>query len=398
MSPQEATIAVARFSAVYPWGESTRRREILCRLLLKQWYSISTPPGAAFVALLDKGYAPTTVLWLALTASRLFPSLKATLKWRALIMWLQIQAARHTPVKQFQQRRRKWRHSCIIEEDKDEIPVDFACVQGSSDTSKVICFVNGRRVIETRRCVCHLPLATIVPPLFDFEALRKMFEELPPDDDTRFVASLFDTDIVASFLLEHPSFLTCTAARTMTREKVIAEALPMLVNQGTFLPIGEKCRALCIPAFLVPKQNQISSRLILDCRVVNEMLTQFPMPAMPLPSIDEVIDAALKFHFMATRDAASMFYQFRLPPSLSALLQLRVANVRGPFSRVNVGVLPMGLSLAPSASQHFTNYICQVVEHRLQQQGREGFKVMAWVDNFLVFATTSRGRSCITVN
>ena len=210
-----------------------------------------------------------------------------------------------------------------------------------------------------------------------------MFEELPPDDDTRFVASLFDTDIVASFLLEHPSLITCTAARTVTREKVIAEALPMLVNQGTFfLPIGEKCRAL-----LFPKTNQISSRLILDCRVVNEMLTQFPMPAMPLPSIDEVIDAALKFHFMATRCRLNVL-SISAATSLSALLQLRVANVRGPFSRVNVGVLPMGLSLTPSASQHFTNYICQVVEHRLQQQGREGFKVMAWVDNFLVFATT----------
>ena len=53
------------------------------------------PPAGAFYMLVLKGYCPTTVLGLLLTAQRLYPMLKTTGKWDTLLVWLRIKAATH---------------------------------------------------------------------------------------------------------------------------------------------------------------------------------------------------------------------------------------------------------------------------------------------------------------
>ena len=95
-SAQEANQACQELRKVYPWGASTARREKIVKTLLRTWIRTTQgPPAGAFYMLVLKGYCPTTVLGLYLTAQRLYPMLKKTGKWDTLLVWLRIKAATH---------------------------------------------------------------------------------------------------------------------------------------------------------------------------------------------------------------------------------------------------------------------------------------------------------------
>lgn len=96
----EAATAAAATWKVYPWGESTKKRELLVRALLRRWcLATQGPPAGAFILLVRKGYAPTTVLGLMMTAQRLLPSIRATQKWDHVVLWVRLKAAAHQPRK-----------------------------------------------------------------------------------------------------------------------------------------------------------------------------------------------------------------------------------------------------------------------------------------------------------
>lgn len=266
----------------------------------------------------------------------------------------------------------------------DEPQVEFTAIQGSSDTAKLLFFVGGKAVVmRTKRVSCHLPLAPIAPPSFDFVALQSLFQECEADVDTRYVADIFTQDTIADFL----KMQTAETAHTVVREKIIAEAVDELCRQHTLTQVFQEPQgyAFNLPAFLIPKHDSISSRLIIDCRELNKRLTGFPLPKMPLPSVADIIQTSLKYKYMTTRDARCMFYQFPIPQSLADRLHIRVADRRGAFRVFKLNVLPMGLSLAPSMAQHVTNYLCRLTVHRLKQMD---VAIFAWVDNFLVFSKT----------
>ena len=158
-------------------------------------------------------------------------------------------------------------------------------------------------------------------------------------------------------IAEHGEFQFSTrSCHAVCRESIIAEAADSLCSQHTISIVAQpqQQRAFYLAAFLVPKHDAVSSRLILDCRPVNALLRQFPLPRMPLPKVEDLIEAGLKRNFMASRDASSMFYQFPVPDSLAKLLQVRAANRRGKFKVFRFNVLPMGHSIAPSMAQSIT--------------------------------------------
>ena len=82
----------------------------------------------------------------------------------------------------------------------DEPQVEFTAIQGSSDTAKLLFFVGGKAVVMRTKLSCHLPLAPIAPPSFDFVALQSLFQECEADVDTRYVADIFTQDTIADFL------------------------------------------------------------------------------------------------------------------------------------------------------------------------------------------------------
>ena len=96
-SAQEARQACQELRKVYPWWATTARRERIVKTLLRTWIRTTQgPPAGAFYLLVLKGYCPTTVLGLLLTAQRLYPTLKTTAKWDTLLVWLRIKGAAHT--------------------------------------------------------------------------------------------------------------------------------------------------------------------------------------------------------------------------------------------------------------------------------------------------------------
>lgn len=215
-----------------------------------------------------------------------------------------------------------------------------------------------------------------------------MFAEVLPSDELRAVVSLFTTPTLAVFLRAHPDFhsacLASSGQRHVSREPAIFAALDSLFAQGTLSEGCSRQDTFCLSSFVVPKQGNVNSRLIIDCRPINELLRSFPAPKMALPDLGDLINVALKHRYMASRDACSMFYQFRLQEDFASLLQLRVGGCRGPFRRARVEVLPMGLSIAPACAQAISNYVCEVVRSRTGGAA----DILCWVDNFLVFGDT----------
>ena len=535
LTSTEADQAVTALEGVHPWGESTARRERTVRALLTKWYRLQKgAPAAVFMGLVQKNYAPTTVLGLLVTAQRMFPNIRNTYKWKELLLWLKQKAATHqthqakpatiTEVSRMRDQlprplatmttmlfltasryadvqhmnlRKVWktpsgnliirldlpmwksdrfgkrffsktmdiprflsiqeiwamlqcppkywtllqaikqisphlsvhslrrrqsqldgtetpvpvkeneaslREQMTVNVSQDlyslpktlldlwsstedlEVPVEFSIVRGSSDTAALMFFVDGKRkVIRSPRGKCFLPLAPIAAPDFNFDALRQLFTEVSPPDDMSLVVSMFTTDIIANFVTEHPDFeASCkntSLSKVVSREPAIFNALDTLICQGTLSKTHSSKCAFVLPVFTVPKHDGVSSRLIIDCRPINDILRDFPMPRMPLPELGVLIGKALRHSYMAARDAASMFYQFALHPSLAALLQIRVGGHRGAFRSLQVNVLPMGITIAPSCAQIISNYIAAVLMHRLHNT----VEVVCWVDNFIFF-------------
>ena len=239
--------------------------------------------------------------------------------------------------------------------------VEFATTHGSSDSNnKLLCFVDGQPIFfHTRRVSCHLPLGKIVPPSFDFHELGRLFDEVPPSKDMRYVFDIFTTDIVARHLEENQSTReNRTLTKAVCREPEIFRMLDPLCEQGTLsMQTQTGTNTFTMPAFLVPKSTGIASRLIIDCRSLNECLENFYMPRMALPDIGEIMDTALHYQFAATRDASSMFYQFAVPASLAHRMQIRVEWTTAAIVQIFLPLAHGGLGLFPcSLSAIFYEY------------------------------------------
>ena len=187
----------------------------------------------------------------------------------------------------------------------DEPQVEFTAIQGSSDTAKLLFFLEGKAVVmRTKRVSCHLPLGPIAPPSFDFAALRTLFQECEPDAETRYIINIFTQDTITKFITTHTDFISAVkATHTVIRERIIADAVDELCQQQTLTQVVREpaLDAFNLPAFLIPKHDATSSRLIIDCRPLNRLLTEFPLPKMPLPSIADIVQTGVKYEFLTTR-------------------------------------------------------------------------------------------------
>jgi len=221
---------------------------------------------------------------------------------------------------------------------------------------------------------CALPLAPISSSRIDLAAMRAL--PIPPTREYNEFLSWIETDRVESILRSHPD-LTSTQCRVRQRvSRHLLGDVPALLHQRILGEGNVSPFAVTIPIFKVEKSGRIDSRLIGDCRELNDLLPK-PGP-MGLPSLHHVLKRLLSMNWLQQKDAKSFFYQFPLPESLSSIMVSRVAAARGPFEVLFWQVMAMGLSFAPGVAQQAANHICR---NTLDPQKDEALE--AWVDNFL---------------
>ena len=206
---------------------------------------------------------------------------------------------------------------------ENEAEVEFTSVQGSSDSSSLLYFVDGKPfMVRFPRKRCHLPLASISPPHFDYSRLATLFAEVQPSENLKFV--------LADFIRAHPAFKAVRQEtqrrKHVSREDEIATALDTLVAQNTLADVD-------------PLVAQFS-RLIIDCRCVNTLLK--------LHALDDILAAAFMHRFILVRDAASMFYQFPLHSTTNS--GSRAADLV-ILRWIQTAPLPVAMSLVPTECQ-----------------------------------------------
>jgi hypothetical protein len=114
-----------------------------------------------------------------------------------------------------------------------------------------------------------------------------------------------------------------------------------------------------------------------------ELQKVLQLPDMPALHIRDTIDTLLAptRKVIATVDARSMFYQFRIHGALSAFFTL------SGFDNVRFAALPMGITFAPAWAQHVSNHLLAVTRARYEREGHAGsWDAAAWIDNYIFAA------------
>jgi hypothetical protein len=265
--------------------------------------------------------------------------------------------------------------------------VEFSQLPTSSNIGgTLVVYIDGvRTVVKESKESCYLPLAPIVAPRFKYDVFTQLFNELQPATELVQLTEWLTTDKLASILqskLADNELWATTAGGKVSRNEAIKNGLSKLIEQGTM----EVCRdaTMWSPLFLVPKSDGVSSRLIQDCRLVNALIKDsVEIPKMPLPFLQEVVDAVLQHSHVASIDATSMFYQFSMHEDLARFFGAKVGGKRGQFFKLLMKVLPMGCVFAPSFAQYVSNFLCALAQQRAAARGVTG-SIIAWVDNFIL--------------
>ena len=255
--------------------------------------------------------------------------------------------------------------------------------QHASHLNALTCKAQQAAVRNRRKCV--LPLAPVAPPNFDYDAFCSLWNEVQPCDALRTMIGWMTSDVL-SRILGQPQF-----RRKRTHDRIsrkITFDIDGLIRSRTVEPVPQHSgitNLLTSTVFTVPKSDGESSRFIWDGRVFDEIFrtAMGPPPDMPLPKIPAVIDGILSgWKIISSNDVKSMFYQFSVYPSLRKFFGFDVTH--GNHSRVakyRLCALPMGICFAPTFAQHVSNFICDIIRHRLRDVK---FFIMTWIDNFIV--------------
>jgi hypothetical protein len=214
--------------------------------------------------------------------------------------------------------------------------------------------------IRPSRQACVAPLASISRSRLNFARLSALPEL---SSETREWWSWLSGDVIRRNLQQRP------ARRRVIARKFTRDDVTDTLRWGVMQKGHTHCSH---PVFKVPKGPK-ESRLILDCRALNEVL---PKPGdMGLPNIHDVFDSLLQCAFIAQVDAKSYFYQFPLDAEAQKWFGCTVGSQRGALQHLRFTVLPMGYKFAPGIAQ-------QTAMHLLRNLQWNGVK-LAWVDNFL---------------
>jgi hypothetical protein len=216
------------------------------------------------------------------------------------------------------------------------------------------------RKIRPARQICSLPLAPISNSRLNYDRLRGLQMTMP---ETEVWWSWLSGSTITKAIMGQPR------KRRVIARKFSAQDVSQVIRWGVLKKGHTRASH---PIFKVPKGLE-DSRLILDCRALNDVL---PKPGdMGLPNLHEVYDDLLTCKYIAQVDARSYFYQFPMDREAQKWFGCTVDKGGGYLQHLRFTVLPMGFKFAPGIAQ-------QTALHLLRNLKWKGIKT-AWVDNFL---------------
>ena len=163
-----------------------------------------------------------------------------------------------------------------------------------------------------------------------------------------------------------------------------ARDISMLKRSGV---IKARRSTFALPGFKVPKKNPRKSRFITDCREFNARYDEFKDEKMNIPKLHDVMEVGCRFKFSASIDASAYFFQFKLGGEVhDSWFPMRFRH-GGKIAHTVLTRLPMGFHLAPIIAQRTSNIVTSRTRFHMNKAQLQG-TVLAWVDNFIVFANS----------
>lgn len=251
---------------------------------------------------------------------------------------------------------------------------------GSSESHKLLVKSDGTWVeVRNPKGPCVLPLCPIDGHKLNVKNLRAMAMARDPK-----IVGLIDILMCGKW----NSKLQIDAQKVSDRQSrhFSEEEVHMLVKADIITPVKGCSINYALENFKVPKKSGEDSRLISDCRDVNSQVTEYDELKMEMPKLHQVMYWGARYAVIWSVDANSYFFQFELKGQARSLFPLRISkDIREVAYLLNR--LPMGFKLAPILAQRTSNIIVNSAYDIMRTEGLKG-EIAAWVDNFLVFATS----------
>ena len=258
---------------------------------------------------------------------------------------------------------------------------------GSSDEPKIAIFKDGKwTTIESYKAKCTSALAPVSSHHLNASKLRTR-AKLANDSELVKMIDVFlnGSDTQNKLDLVGKEKIGKVVSRDFDKKDIDMLEKAQIISKVC----NPRGNTHALKNFKVPKKLPTEARLITDCRPINEQINLFEDQRMEIPSLHDIMDWALQHQHILSIDANAYFFQFKLVGPTRSWFPLRIATTRGPFQDFVLNRLPMGFKLAPVIAQRSSNVIVKMTKERMLEQNIPG-EVAAWVDNFLVFANTSK--------
>ena len=258
---------------------------------------------------------------------------------------------------------------------KEELLASVGLASGLSSESPRLCvFVDGKWQKMRTENKTKAPLDRIGSHSLDMTKVTQAAESMDPP--LKEMLDTFCNGVVKPSIA--PKLLG--ASRKLSKD-FSRKDLKMLVRAKI---LSRRSARSSLLGFKVKKKDPRFSRFVTDCRPFNKKFSAFTDEKMNLPKQHTIMDWGVKYPIIQSVDAKAYFYQFALkgPSSRWFPMSFSVDNEEMSFA---MNRLPMGCNLAPIIAQRVSNIIIDRTRWHLRKRGIPG-EVVAWVDNFLMFA------------
>ena len=184
------------------------------------------------------------------------------------------------------------------------------------------------------------------------------------------------------FARKPPSFCGVLKTRLRSSAAVIQEEITSLLQRGAVVEVApEQARkGFYSPYFLVPKKSG-GMRPILDLRVLNAAIVQRPFRML---TVKQLLECVRPGDWMTSVDLKDAYFHIPIVPEHRKFLRFAVGESCYEYQR-----LPFGYSLAPRT-------FSKCVEAALEPLRRQGFRILTYIDDWLILAPSREGAQAHT--
>lgn len=264
----------------------------------------------------------------------------------------------------------------IEEEESENIEAgDVRISPGHSSASPVVeVRINGEWINQNNTRISTAPLAEVGSHKLCTDRIWKAAKS---EDET--LAKMIEVFMIGS--ISGSEIWKPTVSRKSPSKGFLASDVEMLLKAGIVRRRQSKFSLQC---FKVQKKDPSESRFITDCRAVNEAVTLFKGVEMNIPALHEVTKWGLEYEIVWSIDAKAYFFQFELKGPSEGMFPM-VLKTEKSNDEVCLTRLPMGSNVAPIIAQRTSNLVVNATTQEMRKKRLNG-EVVAWVDNFIIFA------------